>query len=236
LLRCGGIPTVGDCCRKAAKAYILGVRVPSPRRTKPERRMKPNLAQRVLGLMTQKAPRQAAEALLEYLANDSGASGAALFTVDDDACALFIGAPISQDGLDWCFGAWSKSKTKLKDGFSVQKEARSLFPLRANAAHLVGLVYIEAPHVEELPLLEVSPDLTAALLRCQNGPCSTALDDYIQNTPRDEFERKKLELLLNAHEWNISRVARILGYTRITVYRHLERLGIPRLKTGKGEA
>jgi hypothetical protein len=195
--------------------------------------MKTVWAQRVLELMTKKAPRQAAEALLEYLSMDSDASGAALFTVDESACTLFLGAPINQEGVDWCFEVWTKSQVQLKAGFSVQHEHRRLFPLMLGGS-CVGLLHIEATHFEEVHLLEVAADLASSLVRCQTR--TSAIEDYLQNTPSNEIDRKRLELLLSRHEWNISRVARILGYARITVYRHMERFGIPRLKTGKGEA
>ena len=42
------------------------------------------------------------------------------------------------------------------------------------------------------------------------------------------MEREKLLLLLNRNEWNIARVARLMGVTRRTVYLRLQRYKIPR--------
>ncbi len=52
-------------------------------------------------------------------------------------------------------------------------------------------------------------------------------------SPRD-VERGQLLRLLEQHEWNIARVARLMGVTRRTIYLRLERYGIPRQRVPKG--
>jgi DNA-binding NtrC family response regulator len=47
------------------------------------------------------------------------------------------------------------------------------------------------------------------------------------------MEREKLLLLLNRNEWNIARVARLMGVTRRTVYLRLQRYNIPRERVPK---
>jgi transcriptional regulator of acetoin/glycerol metabolism len=42
-----------------------------------------------------------------------------------------------------------------------------------------------------------------------------------------------LRALLDEHEWNVSRVARLLSVTRMTVYNRLRRLGIARERVSK---
>ena len=51
---------------------------------------------------------------------------------------------------------------------------------------------------------------------------------YLERTPVQDIEREKLLLLLNRNEWNIARVARLMGVTRRTVYLRLRRYNIPR--------
>ena len=48
------------------------------------------------------------------------------------------------------------------------------------------------------------------------------------------MEREKLLLLLNRNEWNIARVARLMGVTRRTIYLRLQRYNIPRERVPKG--
>jgi DNA-binding NtrC family response regulator len=54
------------------------------------------------------------------------------------------------------------------------------------------------------------------------------LDTYLEQTPLGDIQRQKLLLLLDRHDWNIARVARLMGITRRTVYLRLRRYGIPR--------
>jgi len=58
-------------------------------------------------------------------------------------------------------------------------------------------------------------------------------ESYLERTPLRDLERQKLLLLLERHEWNIARVARLLGTTRRTVYARLERYRIARRRVRK---
>jgi transcriptional regulator of acetoin/glycerol metabolism len=99
---------------------------------------------------------------------------------------------------------------------------------------LVGLLYLEAPQADLGSIAEVSGLLTEAMIA---GPGHTArqsvFESYLGQTPEDEVERRKLILLLDRHEWNVSRVARELGKTRSTVYHRLEALRIERKRVRK---
>ena len=56
---------------------------------------------------------------------------------------------------------------------------------------------------------------------------------YLERTPVEDMEREKLLLLLNRNEWNIARVARLMGVTRRTIYLRLQRYNIPRERVPK---
>jgi transcriptional regulator with GAF, ATPase, and Fis domain len=58
-------------------------------------------------------------------------------------------------------------------------------------------------------------------------------ESYLERTPVEDMEREKLLLLLNRNEWNISRVSRLMGVTRRTVYLRLQRYGIPRERVAR---
>mgnify|MGYP000632767276 CR=1 FL=1 len=60
------------------------------------------------------------------------------------------------------------------------------------------------------------------------GRSAESWEAYLERTPVEDMEREKLLLLLNRNEWNIARVARLMGVTRRTVYLRLQRYGIPR--------
>jgi transcriptional regulator of acetoin/glycerol metabolism len=61
-----------------------------------------------------------------------------------------------------------------------------------------------------------------------------AWEAYLERTPVEDMEREKLLLLLNRNEWNIARVARLMGVTRRTIYLRLQRYNIPRERVPKG--
>jgi len=46
------------------------------------------------------------------------------------------------------------------------------------------------------------------------GGSSDSWEAYLERTPVEDMEREKLLLLLNRNEWNIARVARMMGVTR----------------------
>jgi DNA-binding NtrC family response regulator len=65
------------------------------------------------------------------------------------------------------------------------------------------------------------------------GGSSDSWEAYLERTPVEDMEREKLLLLLNRNEWNIARVARMMGVTRRTVYLRLQRYNIPRERVPK---
>jgi transcriptional regulator of acetoin/glycerol metabolism len=60
-----------------------------------------------------------------------------------------------------------------------------------------------------------------------------AVDLYLRQTSAEAVERRQLLLALHEAEWNLARVARMLGVTRVTVYKRMRRHGIERLKVRK---
>ncbi len=61
------------------------------------------------------------------------------------------------------------------------------------------------------------------------------IDSYLEATPAESVERRQLLALLNRNESNLSRVARLIGISRVTVYKRMARLGIDRLRIRKTE-
>ena len=65
------------------------------------------------------------------------------------------------------------------------------------------------------------------------GGTGESWETYLERTPVEDMEREKLLLLLNRNEWNIARVARLMGVTRRTIYLRLQRYNIPRERVPK---
>ena len=108
---------------------------------------------------------------------------------------------------------------------------------------LVALLYVDSaePHFCDTHDLErlgkfsriIAKAVTESTSPVEAGRTSEAWQSYLERTPVEDMEREKLLLLLNRNEWNIARVARLMGVTRRTIYLRLQRYGIPRERVPK---
>jgi hypothetical protein len=172
-------------------------------------------------------PRQSTDMILEVLMGANAAPAAAVFSLESEP-KLFVGRGIAQEALDWTLERWSRERQALLSGRLSRGESCLLFPLLRHK-DLVGLLYLEVPQADLESVAEVSGLLAEAMIAgLGRSTPRSAVENYLEQTPEDEIERRKLLLLLERHEWNVSRVARELGKTRSTVYHRLEALRIER--------
>jgi hypothetical protein len=113
----------------------------------------------------------------------------------------------------------------------------AVFPV-FDGERLVALLYLDGREIEVWPPHDLGRllSLSRSLVRSAPGGAgrpSADWDDYLERTPLRDIQRRKLFLLLEQNEWNISRVARILEVTRRTIYLRLQRYGIPRQRVRK---
>ena len=69
--------------------------------------------------------------------------------------------------------------------------------------------------------------------RLEEIECRGQVDDDVfgsvpEGATPEDVARDQLFTLLEQHEWNIAKVARVLGVTRPTIYARLHRFGLPR--------
>ena len=167
---------------------------------------------------------------------------------------------IDQTVLDAMETVWARRKDSLRDGevFYVPdrrsqrrlpKEQRDVgatsfvvVPVFADKDDLVALLYVDSrdPHFCEPYDIERLAKLPASWRRPSAARFPRPVESsegswqsYLERTPMEDVEREKLLLLLNRNEWNISRVARLMGVTRRTIYVRLARHEIPREKVSK---
>jgi len=206
-------------------------------------------------------PRILAERTLEVLMALNRGRSAAVFARDGDTVTLFASRGIDQDVLDAVKTVWSRYRDALQSGetFSIgsRDEAR-LLPRREpggpaslvvmpvfNAGKLVALLYLDSldPHFCGPNDMERLSRFTRIVAKAVTGiephreeARSTVerWETYLERTPVEDLEREKLLLLLNRNEWNIARVARLMGVTRRTIYLRLQRYNIPRERVPKG--
>ncbi len=183
-------------------------------------------ARRLLSLMSARAPREAVETLLEFLAADHAARLAAIFAANEDRLSLFCCTAMDQVALDWANASWLQAEAKLRRGITLRDRDHALVPIMRSKA-LAALLYLETADVHDQTILDVSLQLADAMRHALGAATQGAVDVYLETTPEDEIARRKLLLLLERHEWNKARVGRELGLSRQGVYRRMELLGIP---------
>lgn len=109
---------------------------------------------------------------------------------------------------------------------------------------IVGVAHVADPEgrsaelVESLEALLRSAKQMAEAARPRRGqpapaPAS-ASEDPMEALSLEEFQRRRLLRCLDQNEWNLARVARVLGVSRQTVYARLKRHGLPRRRPRRG--
>lgn len=187
----------------------------------------------LLARLSARAPRQAVDTLLEFLALEHSARLAALFRPEDDVLKLFGARALDQHAIDWAQRSWTQAGEQLARGSAFQDGGHVLVPIMRGPS-LIALLYLETPVVHHEVVLDVEGTLAAAILRAGTFSPPSPIDDYLETTPEPEIARRKMVLLCERHEWNLSRVARALGLSRQGIYRRLETLGITRERVPKG--
>ena len=175
-------------------------------------------------------PRGIAEKLLSYLIGVLQAKGAAVLQYHSGRVMAFVSDRVDLDRLAEARIAWDRGITELESGEAVMCGANSaLIPLIFGGA-LVGAVLLDDS--QSIDLGEIAIPLAAAVAAPpmpQRG-----LEEALQDMSTEELQREKTLLLLRQNEWNVSRVSRLMGCSRRTIYTHLEKWGIQRLKPRKG--
>lgn len=172
------------------------------------------------------------------------------FTFDVDAAALFacrgadaaprlelvIGEGLTQGGLDRVADIWARGHTSLVAGQPSGGDEPSFLVLPCHDERgFAGVVYLEGDAVfrrSRLALLASLSPVVSRVLRRLDGLAEPVEDEAVE-TPSSHADAASLHMLLDHNEWNVSRVARVLGVTRMTVYNRLRRFAIQRRRVRK---
>jgi transcriptional regulator with GAF, ATPase, and Fis domain len=206
-------------------------------------------------------PRRLAERTLEVVMSLTNGRAGAVFTRSEDRMTLFASRGIDQEVLDVVQNVWSGFHESLEgnevfyvpdrpnDRRLPRPEAGSVPAAFAvvpvfQDGELIALLYVDSldPHFcasHDLERLQKFTRIVAkAVTDSGDGRPRRSVDaweTYLERTPVEDMEREKLLLLLNRNEWNIARVARLMGVTRRTIYLRLERYKIPRERVRKSK-
>jgi putative methionine-R-sulfoxide reductase with GAF domain len=181
----------------------------------------------------------------------NGRSGG-VFAASDERLTLFASRGIDQYVLDAVHTLWGRGKDQLRRGQPLYvpdcgtdgalaadgaggPASLAVFPV-FEGDNLVALLYVDSqePHFCQPHDVERLAKFSRLLARAMRPDAERAARErmgweaYLERTPVQDIEREKMLLLLNRNEWNIARVARLMGVTRRTVYLRLRRYNIPR--------
>jgi hypothetical protein len=194
---------------------------------------------RAVELLVANDPRRAGERTIDLLFSITDALSCGLFSVVTGRPVLFLSRHVDETALERVHEAWKTFRGSLATGQPfVPLVSFGVFPL-AHRGELVGLLYLAGPRrfadQVKSAVDAVSP-LLAIATKHAGVDAGSPIENYLERTPFDEIEREKLLLLLERNEWNLSRVARLLGVTRVTVYNRMEKFQIRRVRVSKSIA
>jgi transcriptional regulator with GAF, ATPase, and Fis domain len=206
-------------------------------------------------------PRRLAERTLEVIMSLLNGRSGAVFSREGERLNLFASRGIDQHVLDSLEGVWARFRESLEKGetfYVPEPDTDTRLPRNGerggagsfavvpvlNDEALIALVYVDSldPHFCSAHDLERMGKFSRIVAKAvtETGPMrqqaqsrADAWETYLERTPVEDMEREKLLLLLNRNEWNIARVARLMGVTRRTIYLRLQRYNIPRERVPK---
>ena len=193
------------------------------------------------GLLAGGDSRRLAESTLELLMVISRARCGAVFACEADRLGLVVSRGLDQGALDSTHRVWVNSRRSLSTGrplYSGGPESFLTVPL-VDDEEVKGLLYVDTPDPDFRVPSEHLASLCRILCSALSGLSEVSLrtpsqwESYLERTTPEDIERERLLLLLNRNEWNIARVSRILGVTRMTIYNRLGRFNIPRERVVK---
>lgn len=182
-----------------------------------------------LAVLVADDPRAQSLRLLRHIVAEYKARAAAAVAVDDGELTTFAGEiPLSR--LTALQLLWKVQQKTLRAGRPVVGDDSGLVPLM-DGRQLVGLLLVEGGE---------GVDPRAACVVALAAALKAGRDEAARPDPGDgemltdaEIERQRLLVALQRNEWNIARVARLLGVTRRTIYMRLARHKIPRRRVPK---
>jgi hypothetical protein len=175
-------------------------------------------------------PRLAADRTLGFLIGRSRAKGGAVLQLREGEPVPFTTRDLPAARLADTALLWRDQGQALVAGKTVRTLTGIMVPLRDEGT-LVGALYLE--DVGDFDETGVGASLLTLTKAVGSRDRVETLATYLPTVPADEILREQMVAALDRNEWNISKVARVLGVARRTVYLRLERYGIPRKRVPK---
>ena len=186
----------------------------------------------LVGLLVSNDPRASSEKTLAFLLSLHGAKGGVVLAVQGSETTPFALMNVGLDRLVRVRSLWLQHERALRAARHAAGEDYLLAPLLEDG-ELVGALFLDAPRDRRLDDIYRMTLAKAIRAHRAGGPQSLTVEKYLASVSAQDVQREQLVLALNQNEWNIARVARLLGVTRRTIYMRMERYGIQRRRPPK---
>lgn len=170
-------------------------------------------------LLHARTTREGASKLLSYLLELTQAHSVSLWRLDGDSIVLEICVDADEDTIRGARSLWAARAQDAVAGTSASSANAILVPTRG---HRDSWVYIDGVDPARIPIELVSGGAALALQALHKSQRPGSSGNH------HALKRDELVAILSLYEWNISRVARVKGVTRKTIYDWLARYEIPR--------
>ena len=182
--------------------------------------MAPTLLDDAIRALISPDRRGSAARLLRFVAGYTRANAAGLLEIRGSTPALLVGVDVTQETLDAVAHVWERNRAALAAGDPVRRKAQVVVAIRRRGK-VLGLLALDSPKATAI----------AELLRSVGSLLAQVLEAIQAETENPAAELRRL---LEESEWNLARVARLLGVSRVTVYARLLRYRIQRQRIPKG--
>lgn len=179
----------------------------------------------MLALLVADDPRRSADRILTRLIQIHQARGGAILRSRNGQAEVWISSGLSLAGLAELPVRWADHSQALSEGRAVIEPGFALLPAMLES-EMAAALYLAQP--EGLGVADARVFGTAiaqAVRAAEDSPSS--LPRVPEVSPTEEAKLQLLSLL-ERNEWNLAKVARLMGVTRRTVYLRLRSFGIER--------
>ncbi len=172
----------------------------------------------VATLLVSEEPQRQAARVLELMIRRLKARGGAVVNAKTKPASIFVSWNLDLAAVGELSAAWVRLEGTLAKGESTTIGDGRALPLPGREG-LAGALYVVG-----------APQLDTAVIKPYLNTLFRAMESYDRLTsepvPVGRGHRLELLKLLQEQEWNISRVSRLLGVTRRTIYLRMLKYGI----------
>ena len=183
-----------------------------------------NTLDSMLTLLVADDPRRSADRILTRLVQIHQARGGAILRPRQEQVEIWLSAGLSLAAVGELPVRWADHRQQVLAGKPVVEPGFALIPC-SSESEVVGVLYLAQPDGLVVADAKVFGTAIAQAVRAADaGPVAARIPDV---SPTEETKLQLLSLL-ERNEWNVAKVARIMGVTRRTVYMRLASFGIER--------